>query len=385
MAKLLSIVVPTKDRYKYLFHLIELIKSFDSDQIEMVIQDNNYDNSPIQSYFETHKDHDFIKYAHTKEQIPVSLNSDLAIRNSSGEYVCFIGDDDGVTSYVLDCAQWMKDNDIEAVVPDSVSYDWPDFISVGEELKSRLSHKEFTGKALAKEPAEMLRDLMKKGLINRGNLPLVYHGIVKRSVLNKIDEICGSYFPGPSPDIANGVALSLVVKRYVNISLPIVISGGSATHGGGIRKLKNHVADIDSIPFLPADAKKMWEPNIPKVWTGETVWPESAIKAMRKMGRSDLIDQINFDYMYAWFSAYHFRIRSMAFKFCRNKIKVTTLMFYFIVCRYFNFIRRVVWSKLFNKRYGYKTYRGIQNIQEAATILHTESGILLKRFFHENN
>jgi len=50
MKKPLSIVIPTKDRYDYLESLIELISGFESDEIEIVIQDNTYDNREIIDY-----------------------------------------------------------------------------------------------------------------------------------------------------------------------------------------------------------------------------------------------------------------------------------------------------------------------------------------------
>ena len=87
---LLSIVVPTKDRYQYLKVLISLIDSFKSDEIELVIQDNSEDNKDF-LLFLSEGDYSFINYNYTKGQIPMSTNSDKAILNSNGEYICFIG------------------------------------------------------------------------------------------------------------------------------------------------------------------------------------------------------------------------------------------------------------------------------------------------------
>ena len=43
----LSIVVPTKNRYKYLYHLIDLVGDLDTNLVELVIQDNSTDNTEI--------------------------------------------------------------------------------------------------------------------------------------------------------------------------------------------------------------------------------------------------------------------------------------------------------------------------------------------------
>ena len=103
--KLLSIVVPTKNRYYYLKYLIQLIEELQSDEIEMVIQDNSDDNEEFQNYLKEKK-YSFIRYDYVKGQIPMSDNSDRAILNSTGEYICFLGDDDGFTKYLLEGVQW---------------------------------------------------------------------------------------------------------------------------------------------------------------------------------------------------------------------------------------------------------------------------------------
>ena len=348
---LLSIVVPTKDRYFYLEKLIELIDSFQSADIELVLQDNTADNSKILEFLSSNR-HLNIRYAHKAEVIPISYNSDLAILNSTGEYVCFIGDDDGVTKYIIECVKWMRDNDIEVVVPSIVSYDWPDAYSYSEFLNQsgKIVYEKFTGEIREVSALQTLYELMEQGFIHRGDLPLVYHGIVKRSVLNKIYDIGGTFFPGASPDIANGVALSLIVKNYVHVNMPIIISGASKHHAGGVKKIKNRAADIDLMTFLPPNAKKEWEKKLPKIWTGETVWAESAIKALRYMGREDLIVHVNFEYLYSTFVTFHFGIRSMAYELTSNKIYLLYSSSIMIIKRYINALLRMCLLKLKMKK-----------------------------------
>lgn len=317
---LLSIVIPTKDRYFYLKHLLSFLLEIDSENVEIVIQDNTEDNSEFLEYLNGINYEKFV-YHHTKEQIPISLNSDMAIKNSSGKYVCFIGDDDGVTSLIVPCVRFMEKRGIEVVVPTTVSYNWPDSFNASSLLKesAQLKFSDFSGKIKMVDPIETLYNLMKQGCTYRGELPLLYHGIVKRSTLDKIYEKCNTYFPGPSPDIANGVALSLLECKYAKIDMPIIISGASKFHGGGVRKMKNRAADINDVPFLPPKAKENWEKRIPKIWTGETVWCESAVKAMRYMGRDDLAEQVNYEALYVAFVTYNFALKKMAYELSINK------------------------------------------------------------------
>jgi glycosyltransferase involved in cell wall biosynthesis len=369
MKPLLSIVIPTKDRYKYLKHLISLIGSFNSSEIEVVIQDNTENNQEIQEFLEQ-KNIQYIKYFHNSNQLAVSKNCDLAILNSTGEYVSMIGDDDGMTRHIIDSVHWMKHNNIDVLVPSDITYHWPDFISsITGDISDTLFYKDFTKEVKITDPIMTLREIMKKGFIDRGDLPLVYHGIVKREALDKIYHIGGTYFPGPSPDIANGVALCFCIKKYVRIDFPIIIGGASISHGGGIRKLKNKVANIEEIPFLPKNAKKNWENNIPRVWTTETVWPESAIKALRYVGKKDLIEKINFEYLLATFIVFHFPFRKMAINLSKKKFK----LFYYIAGiafkRYFDGFKRLIMRKLFHKSDGNMIIHNLNDIEQAQQFL----------------
>lgn len=345
---LLSIVVPTKDRYRYLEKLLELIDSFnyDSNEFEVVLQDNTQDNSRILKFL-AEKKYPFVVYNHKAEQIPIYLNSDLAILVSSGEYVCFIGDDDGVTRDILDWVKWMKDSGNEVLIPLEVAYDWPDSYSVtGVDTRGILSFPPITAETVVRDSMEEMGKLIDIGFIDRKGLPLVYHGIVKRTALDKVYSQGGTFFPGPSPDIANGVALALVCDKYVYVGQPIVISGASSTHGGGAKKMKGRGADIASMPFLPQNCKENWEEKIPLVWTGPTVWCESAIKALRYMHREDLIDKVNFEHLYSFFTAYHYPYRNLAYKLTRNKLKLFVSSWLMIIKRYWNGAMRLVKLRL---------------------------------------
>ncbi len=294
MHPLLSIVIPTKDRYFYLKQLIELLVGFKSNEFEIVVQDNTYDNREIVEYL-NNIDNKQVKYFHERRQLPISENSDRAILNSTGKYVCFLGDDDGTTREIIDVVKWMDKNDISAAICSPVYYRWPDAYGVrGAELRLRNG----TGKYYIKDSKAVLKHCMKDGFTWRDGLPGVYHGIVSRQTLDKIFKQSGSFFPGASPDIANCVAVCLAEDKYLEIDYPIIINGAGKNHGGG-----NYRADITlrKLPFLPDDIIENWEDRIPKAWTATTIWCESSIKALKRMGRPDLVNQVNFNYMYSVF------------------------------------------------------------------------------------
>lgn len=303
---LLSIAVPTKDRYFYLKHLITLIKGFDTNQIELVIQDNTYDNTEILEFI-SQIDFDGLKYFHTKDQIPVCDNSSLAILHSTGKYVCLIGDDDGVVRNILEYVRWMEDNNIDSLRSEPpISYSWPG--SKGYVFASSaklLFHKPKGKLKIITDFASVRKKQLKLGATEQLENPRIYCGIVRRDVLDEVYHKTGSYFPGPSPDMASSTALSYVVRKHVITDNIIVLAGSCPKSTAGMGQQHKHIGKIEDIPWLPADTAEKWEPKVPRFWTGETIYAESALKAIMRMGYKEDLSKMNYGYLYAAFCIYH--------------------------------------------------------------------------------
>lgn len=371
--KLLSIVIPTKDRYKYLKQLISYFDSFDTKNIEVVLQDNTFDNGEILDFL-NQENRDYVKYYHTKELISISDNVDLSIKNSTGEYVCFIGDDDGVLPNIVDCAKWMKQKNIEALRPAILIYNWPDYLDFDNKgVSAALLFDDFSFEGEVRNPIEELQTLASRGFRHIHTIPKVYQGIVKRSCLDQIYRVGGTFTPGPSPDMATAVALCFVVKSFVTIHTPVIFVGQSQNVGGGERKLKGGVKNIEDVAFLPANAKQNWDKRIPKVWCSQTVWPESAIKAIQYMqGEKQIV--VNYEFILAWFIITHPSVKGLAFKLSRNKIKLTTyLAYYKIAVPVFGAITTI--KSLLNAKAKHRTdgrenlVPGVNNIEQAGNYL----------------
>lgn len=343
---LLSIVVPTKDRYNYLKYLIQLVDNLKSKDVELVIQDNSSDNADFLAYLSDMK-YDFIKYNHISKQIPMSENADLAILNSTGEYVCFLGDDDGFTSYLLDGVRWMKQNSIEAVKPADVYYFWPD-ASQGQicNESSVLHYHPFTGRVKYISAYKELKKVLDLGIPNRGNMPLVYHSVVKRSVLDQVYRIGNTFFPGNSPDIANAVALSFVVKKFALVDLPWSYSGCSAFKGGGVAAPgKQYPPMIKDIIWFRANAEFHWDKRLPPVGIGSLIWAESTISALKYMQQYDLIEALDFNKIYCNFLTSNPSLKNMVFDVCESKSFFYIKYYQFTLLRFFNaLLRRIGWK-----------------------------------------
>lgn len=319
---LVSLVVPTKNRYPYLIKLVELLRTFDlGSEFELVIQDNNEDNSVFLKYLEENP-YERLQYFFDPKPVPIGDNCDNAINNSTGKYVCFIGDDDCVTMNFIPCVRWMEKNGVECVFPRRIMYFWPDYCDIGDE-RAAAHYEPFTNKVTYYNTQEVLKELLDSGCVGIARIPMIYHGIVKRMVLERIWSQCGTYFPGASPDIASGVSLCMVVDKYASFRFPIIIAGNSRSGGGGQKTMKHHaLKDFTKLPHLPKNIDEIWCSKIPKIWCNSTIWCESVVEALNVWNRKDLINTINFEKLYENFVVYYYYYRKMAYDLTDNRCKL---------------------------------------------------------------
>lgn len=336
----ISVVVPTKNRYKYLKKLVELVVSFNTEELEFVIQDNSDGNQEILEFLSAY-DYPWLKYYYCNKHLTSIENFDMAINNTTGDYVCFIGDDDGIVRNIVDCAKWMKANNIEALRPATSTYEWP------ECGRNGYYTYDYSTKIIQYlNPIKELVKILKNGCDKLENIPVTYTGIVQREILCKIYSDYGSYFPGgASADVANGVALCFYVKRYVKLNIPIIITGNSKKTGGVVDRRR--FIPFSNLSFISPNVGPNWEGDLPKYWFGVFVWPESAVKCLRALCRESFIEHLNYDILFA-----HAIIRSHC-KFSEYFSFCSPLRLYWLVPREWvhiyiiKVVRRLYWMYIY--------------------------------------
>lgn len=370
MAPLLSIVVPTKNRYTYLFELIRLLTSFNRTDFEMVIQDNSTDNNEFFDNINL-SEYPFISYYYHAEPLSQSRNSDLAIYNAKGQYICFIGDDDGVTRHIFDAVEWMKENNFSILKSALAVYKWPSFISPEHyDVGASCHYNDYKGIYKSVNTKEMLVKLLKSGINTLGYMPKVYNGIVKKETLDRIYSKLNTYFPGPSPDMANAVALALEENSYVYVDYPIIIAGHSVNLGAGAGRYKNGLGPLEDQPFIDQKYKDGWSPKIPKVWAARTVWPESAICALKSYEKNDYLDLIDYDKILRIFAVDHIDYFGMAFKLSNAKIK---LCFDVAIHKTINLVFKLLEYQAYKRR---NLFSGLQIHKNLFDIVEAESHLV---------
>ena len=291
--KLLSIVIATKDRGKYCIEAIKSILSIVNEQSELIVHDNS-----------THEDLKMLAseindprliYRYDNSPLSVVGNYNKALQLSTGEYICLLGDDDTVMPAITDIVLWMRAENIESVSgKQNLNYTWPNN-DIPKFRTGELIIPSFTNTIQKVDPHKQLLKLLDKGIINYQayGLPRLYHGIVKRSCLEKIREVTGHYVGGLSTDIYTSFALSTFVTEHYVIDHPFTIAGAcpASTTVAGMEGKHSGILR-DAIHFKNR-GKYEWEKTIPAYYSIETIWAESALKALKEMKRNDLYERFN--------------------------------------------------------------------------------------------
>ena len=126
MKPLLSIIIPTKNRQYTAVFAVESVLDIESDDIEVVIQDCSDDNSLEDLLRLKFEDDPRVKYFYSDSEPSLTDNWNLAIGNTSGKYICGIGDDDAVMPLCIEIANWMNQNSVDAVLGSQIVYIWKD-------------------------------------------------------------------------------------------------------------------------------------------------------------------------------------------------------------------------------------------------------------------
>ncbi|ANN27784.1 glycosyltransferase [Vibrio vulnificus] len=312
---ILSIVIPTKDREKYLVNILRNILSWKRNDFEVIIHDNS-DSDDLENLVEPYLTDDRVRYYHHKGWLSVVENFDLAIGYARGEVVTMIGDDDGILEESLDVSNWMLNKDIDAVLPSRGIYTWPDLDGKynNDYFKSKLRFKNSFSSAISTRcPLDELTNVLSVGGTSILCLPRLYYGLVQRKILKRIKQKSNTFIPGPSPDMANAISVALESSSFVTIDYPLFISGSCSKSTSGLGVKKKHVGKIENVPHLPKDTKDHWEPKVPFFWSGPNIWSQSALRAIDLLSQSQLKKKMNFSYLYSYNLVFNFSERKMVF------------------------------------------------------------------------
>lgn len=295
---LLSIVIATKNRELYCIETIKSILKISNGEIQIAISDNS-DTNQVKIFIENIV-HKSIAYIYDNSPISSIDNFNRAMNLATGEYICLLGDDDGLLPEAIETIKWAKENNIDSISPvNTIAYYWPNALK--EYPNGYMEIPNYVKRIEEINPKIKLNKLLASGLQNYllYSLPKSYHGFIKKTLMDDIKKQTGNYYGGLSPDIYSAVSLSLIVKKHFITTQPLTIAGVCKSSTTAANFTGGHSGTLASMPHLKNRTGYVWSNLVPRFYSTNTIWAESAIKAIQEMNHTDLLNKFNSHYLIA--------------------------------------------------------------------------------------
>lgn len=278
MTPKLSIVLATRGREYYCIKSVLAMLSFIDDATEIVISDNSI-STEIKNFIEDQKD-PRIKYCYNEGELTMSDNYNKGIELASGNFICMIGDDDIVLPNIYQVLDYAISKDIDCITQNKViNYIWPN-----ESQNGILYIPKFTYSYKKLDINKTAEYVAHGCCVNpRDNkLPALYHGIIKKTVIDSIIIERGKVIGGISPDSYIAVTLSKYVKKHVEVDIPFSIGGACMKSATASNISGKHCGKLtDSAQYI-ANIKQgyVWDYRVPDYYSIQTIWADSALHAV---------------------------------------------------------------------------------------------------------
>jgi hypothetical protein len=299
---LISIVIPTKNRWKYARWAIMSALELHANEVEVVVLDTSDDSSAAAAFADSLADHRLV-YRWCAAPMDIIATFNMAVDLARGHYVCLIGDDDAVLPKIVDVARDALARSIDVVSTRGVSYQWPDFQSryFGGRHAGKTYVANYTGKAWYGD----LEDSLQRCALHWGQmrqmlwLPRVYTGLFRKAVIEASRSLRPAFFGGVCPDIYGVIAAATFAHKWCIVDYPLILPGSSAASTAGLSSTGKHTSELSEVEHFKAFVHLDWPAEIPQFWTVETVWAAGAWTALRDHNRKDLLLQFDLSRVYA--------------------------------------------------------------------------------------
>lgn len=225
-----SIVIPTRQRHETLYHTLRTCLEQDFEAYEIIVSDNQSSAKTLETVASFHSDK--LKYFRTPQALSMTNNFEFAVAQARGEYILVIGDDDGILPGALsELDALIQETGEKAITWDHSYYYWPNMAV--EQKKNTVSL------SAGLDPRHRVQFKGESAILNVANyhfsysvLPMLYHTVIHRDLIQTLRDLTGAVFKSKSPDVYSGFALAFVAQTYIRVGKSYSVMGISGKSTG---------------------------------------------------------------------------------------------------------------------------------------------------------
>jgi glycosyltransferase involved in cell wall biosynthesis len=278
----ISVLIPTRERAEYLASCLCTVTAISDPALEIIVSDNASLDS-TRAVVEAARDAR-IRYVNTGRRLSMRQNFENAIRHASGEYVIVIGDDDAMLPGQFPVLRAVLERDRpECLFWRSRYFLWPDARQPDGGGRLKLTRAQMFGSPTALPTADILSRIVEARLGGHDAVPMIYHGAVRRGVIDKLVDKTGGVFLSSVPDVYFQVAALAVAETLNFIEHPFSIQAISPKSTGFSARFSSDGTDQAIAAFArEAEADPVEDPMPGKLPGIELYWLNALEQANRR-------------------------------------------------------------------------------------------------------
>ncbi len=228
---LISLIIPTRERATYLAECIRTATAIDDPGIEIVVSDNASTDGTAE-VMAAQRDPRIVSLR-TERRVSMRQNFEFALKRSRGDYVIFIGDDDGFLPRQFPALRMILERERpELFAWRPLTYGWP-VPGFGKRVGGVRFHRTRAFAPPYRIDLVPARErLLRADLAGMGPTPSIYHGCASRAYLDRMRGHGGQVFGARSPDVYLSYYSVLSRDSFLYSHHPFSVNGYSPVSTG---------------------------------------------------------------------------------------------------------------------------------------------------------
>jgi glycosyltransferase involved in cell wall biosynthesis len=284
MQSTLTIVIPTSNRQLYALSAVSSCLAL-SEKIDVIVCDSS-ETEELKDLIAKGLSPERVLYLKTSSSYSIVQNFSAALPYVKGRFVTYIGDDDFVSSALLEVCEFCDQHSVDVCTfAFPAAYFWPDYRHrrSGSVDAGTLQIGHYSGRIQHIDATDALRRALRVLGTGPGRMPRIYAGLVSTEYLCRLVAKHETIFGGVSPDVYSSVLLASENPSFLHVDFPAIVPGIGGKSGSGSSSQGSHIGSLKGNRYMQLFGDIQWDPLVPEYYSVPTVWASSTLAALKKL------------------------------------------------------------------------------------------------------
>jgi glycosyltransferase involved in cell wall biosynthesis len=228
----ITVLIPTKDRVKYLIHTLNTCTSQDYENLEIIVSDDGSIDDTKKIVYELSKSDKRLKYITPQPLSGMLNNFEYALNQVFSGFVLMLGGDDGLMpGSIKKLAEIIEKNEAELISWNTPIYSYPGTRTENGQLIVPFGNKQYE----VDTSVYLKRQAQNLNYTGDKESPMFYvKGLASIKLINRVKAKSNNnmFYSCATPDGFSGIVLAGEVKKFLYFDYPFTMHGLSPSSQG---------------------------------------------------------------------------------------------------------------------------------------------------------